>query len=160
MRSSMSRFHRFHIPEAIYFVTSKTHLNRKLFKDEKNAQILLNCIDNLRKEGRYLLLAFVIMPDHLHILLRPDGEQEISKIMHSIKRGSSRLINQMWSRKGPVWQRRFYERIIRDEKEFWEKVNYIYNNPVKAGLVESPEDYPYSSANPKIETDLERFVSP
>ena len=155
----MSRFHRFHIPEAIYFVTSKTHRNRKFFMDEKNAQTLLNCINNFRKEGRYLLLAFVIMPDHLHIILSPDGEEEISKIMHSIKRGCARLINQMWSSKEPVWQRSFYERIIRDEKEFWEKVNYIYNNPVKSGLVESPEDYAYSSANPKMETDLARFVS-
>ena len=80
--------------------------------------------------------------------------------MHSIKRGSSRLINQMWNRNGSVWQSSFYERIIRNEKEFWEKVNYVYNNPLKAGLVESPEDYPYSSANPQVETDLEEFLSP
>jgi len=108
-------------------VTTKTHGNREFFTNEENAQILLNCIGNFRKEGRYRLLAFVIMPDHLHIILRPDREEHISKIMHSIKRG-----------------------IIRDEKEFWEKVNYIYNNPLRAGLAEAPEDYPYSSANPKI----------
>jgi putative transposase len=156
----MSRFHRFHVAEAIYFVTSKTHGNRKFFANKRSAQILLDCIDNFRKEGRYLLLAFVIMPDHLHIMLKPNGKENISKIMHSIKRGSSRLINQMWSRKGPIWQRSFYERIIRDEKEFWEKVNYVYNNSLRAGLAESPEDYPYSSANPEIETDLEMFLSP
>jgi len=156
----MSRFHRFHTAEAIYFVTSKTRGNRRFFSDKRNSRILLNCIDNFRKKGRYPLLAFVIMPDHLHIMLKPNGNENISKIMHSIKRGSSRLINQMWSRKGPIWQRSFYERIIRDEKEFWEKVNYVYNNPLRAGLVESPEDYPYSSANPKVETDLEEFLSP
>jgi len=156
----MGKFHRFHISEAIYFVTSKTHRNREFFTNEENAEILLNCIENFRKEGRYRLLAFVIMPDHLHIMLEPNGKESISKIMHSIKRGSSRLINQMWNRNGSVWQSRFYERIIRDEKEFWEKVNYIYNNPLKVGLAEAPEDYPYSSANPKIETDLEKFLSP
>ncbi len=156
----MSRFHRFHITEAIYFVSTKTRGNRRIFSDKRNSQILLNCIDNFRKKGRYLLLAFVIMPDHLHIMLKPNGNENISKIMHSIKRGSSRLINQMWNRNGSVWQSSFYERIIRNEKEFWEKVNYVYNNPLKAGLVESPEDYPYSSANPQVETDLEEFLSP
>lgn len=156
----MGKFHRFHITEAIYFVTTKTHGNRKFFADERNAQILLNCINNFRKGKRFLLLAFVIMPDHLHIMLKPNGSENISKIMHSIKRGSSRLINQMWNRNGSVWQSSFYERIIRNEKEFWEKVNYVYNNPLRAGLVESPEDYLYSSANPKVETDLEEFLSP
>ncbi|KPJ48542.1 MAG: hypothetical protein AMJ41_04700 [candidate division Zixibacteria bacterium DG_27] len=156
----MGKFHRFYVPEAIYFVTSKTHGNRKFFANKRSAPILLNCIDNFRKEGRYLLLAFVIMPDHLHIILKPNAKENISKIMHSIKRGSSRLINQMLNRNGPLWQSGFYEQIIRNEKEFWEKVNYIYNNPLKAGLVESPEDYPYSSANPKVETDLEEFLSP
>lgn len=156
----MGKFCRFHVAEAIYFATTKTRGNKRFFSDKRNSQILLNCIGNFRKEGRYRLLAFVIMPDHLHIMLEPNGKESISKIMHSIKRGSSRLMNQMWNRNGSVWQRSFYERIIRDEKEFWEKVNYIYNNPLEAGLAKSPEDYPYSSANPKVETDLEEFLSP
>ncbi len=99
------------------------------------------------------------MPTHMHILLIPKNEYNISGIMHSIKRSSSRLINKQNNFKGPTWIPSFYEHITRNEEDFFEKLNYIYNNPVKAGLSSKPEDYNYSSANLKYKTDLETVLS-
>ncbi len=63
--------------------------------------------------------------------------------MHSIKRHSARVINQLRGKQGPLWQDERYDRIVRDENEFLEKWNYIRNNPVRLGLSDRPEDYPW-----------------
>jgi|GEM_PF-6585488 len=60
--------------------------------------------------------------------------------------------------KPKVWQESFYDHVIRNRKEFDERLNYLYNNPVKAKLVEKPEDYKYASATGKYEADLDGYV--
>ena len=88
------------------------------------------------------------MPDHVHVLAQPlprpgGGVFNLAEILHSVKRHSARRINQLRGTQGPLWQDERYDRIIRDEAEFLEKWNYIRNNPVKAELASSPEDYPW-----------------
>jgi len=128
-----------------------------MFKNKENAQMLQNCIYNFRKEGKYLLLSYVIMPTHFHALLVPDNKFNISQIMHSIKRGSSRLLSISGIKSGPIWLPSFYEHVIRNKLDFREKYNYIQNNPVEAGLAKWPADYEFSSANPTNENDLDKY---
>jgi REP element-mobilizing transposase RayT len=92
----------------------------------------------------YRLAASVVMPDHCHLLLRPLPEYSLSRVMKGIKGVSARLINQQRGSQWQVWQDESYDSIVRDWKEFEEKLVYILENPVRAGLVRAPEEYPAS----------------
>jgi len=153
----MSKFQRFYLKEHCYFVTSTIIGNVPVFSDEENARVLVNCMYNFRKQGRYLLLAFVVMPTHFHALLVPNGKYNISQIMHSIKRSSSRLLTLGGKKLGSIWLPSFYEHVIRNKKDFNEKFKYLLANPVKAGLVAKPEEYQFSSAKPVYETDFDKY---
>jgi REP element-mobilizing transposase RayT len=97
---------------------------------------------------RYDLLLSVIMPDHVHLLLYPRQKAlrvwyDLTEIMKGIKGVSARRINALLGTTGQVWQNESYDRIIRDEEEFEEKMRYIWTNPVKAGLTDNPEQYEF-----------------
>jgi REP element-mobilizing transposase RayT len=93
--------------------------------------------------------ACVVMPDHVHLLVSPfpvprgDGDYSLSEILHSIKSYSANKINKLLNRRAALWLDESYDRIMRDEKEFFEKWHYIRNNPVTWELVDFPEDYPF-----------------
>ncbi len=89
----------------------------------------------------YSLVAVVVMPDHVHLILRPLPGLDLSRIMKGIKGVSANLLNRARGTTGTVWQDESYDRIMRDEDEFNEKLNYMLNNPVKAGLCVAGEEY-------------------
>ena len=96
----------------------------------------------LSGDGRfYDLDALVVLPDHVHVLLVPRAGYSLSRIMKGIKGTTARRLNQLRRRRGAVWQDESFDRIVRGQKEFNEKVNYMYLNPVKAGLTDNPEIY-------------------
>jgi REP element-mobilizing transposase RayT len=95
---------------------------------------------------RYHLLAWVIMPNHLHVLIGIKPGFPLAGVLHSWKSFTAKRANRILGRTGPFWQAEFFDRYIRDEKHLEEAIHYIHNNPVKAGLVAQPEDWPYSSA--------------
>jgi REP element-mobilizing transposase RayT len=91
----------------------------------------------------FRLFAWVVMPDHVHLLLKPNPGMDLSQVMKGLKGVSARKINKHRGTKGHVWQDESYDRIIRDEEEFLLKLNYIALNPKKAGLVSGNEAYPF-----------------
>jgi REP element-mobilizing transposase RayT len=95
---------------------------------------------------RYELFAWVVMPNHLHFLLTRFEGFDLAGILHSLKSYTAHEANKMLSRKGQFWWEEYFDRYIRDADHFRKTVNYIENNPVKAKLCRSPEDWPYSSA--------------
>jgi len=102
---------------------------------------------------KYDLFFAVVMPDHVHMLFRPLRKEkgvwfDLAGIMKGIKGVSSRRINQVLGTKGRVWMRESFDRMVRDEKEFNVKVDYMYFNPVKAGLVSDPENYEFIIRRP------------
>ena len=92
-------------------------------------------------DRHYELFAASVMPDHVHLLLRPKPGDSLSRVMKGIKGVAARELNQRRAQKGTVWQDESFDRIVRDEAEFLEKLNYMYLNPVKAGLTDDPETY-------------------
>ncbi len=96
--------------------------------------------------ARYHLRAWVVMPNHLHLLLTPLPGHKLSKIMQSRKTYTAREANKILGRAGQFWQEDYFDRYIRDERHYFTTINYIENNPVKARLCERPADWPYSSA--------------
>jgi len=130
-----------------------------------------------------LLLGFVIMPEHFHLLTVPSENVKVAWIMQEIKKGSARLINKdrrsqaqgrarlpdlescrnrySGSSRTPdkVWMDEYYDYVIRSEVDLVKHLQYIFYNPVKRGLVESGEDYIWGSAPPTFENDLEKLIS-
>jgi len=95
---------------------------------------------------RYRLIAWVIMPNHGHILLSPFEGHRVSDIMHSIKSFTAHFANDLLKRKGRFWAKEYFDRYIRDQRHFANTLAYIENNPVKAELCKLPCEWPYSSA--------------
>jgi putative DNA methylase len=130
------------IDGSTYFVTFRT-VNLELPPEAR--KLTLNACRHFDGQ-RYTLWAAVIMPDHVHLLLQPKEIEagqwwSLSSLLHSIKSFTSKAINKLLTRKGSVWQDESFDRIVRDEKEFLEKWNYIRNNPVNKGLCKAPEEW-------------------
>ena len=101
----------------------------------------------LHLDGKhYRLAAWVVMPNHVHLLATPCEGHSLSRILHSIKSYTASEANRLLNRKGQFWMKESFDRYIRDAKHFAAAVAYIENNPVKARLCHKPEDWPYSSA--------------
>jgi putative transposase len=105
---------------------------------------LLEVIDSMRARGAFWLYAYVIMPDHVHFLLQPHN-LELESVMRATKSISAMRIMRSRGKRGPLWQPRYFDNITRHVREFWEKLEYIHNNPVAAGLAERAEDWRWSS---------------
>ena len=114
--------------------------------DEAEFECLARVIRERRKKHGFLLTAWVFLPDHWHAILYPPHPLTISRVMESIKVGSTLRINGRRREKGLLWQPRFFDRALRTVKEYHEKVQYLHQNPVEAGLVSRAEDWLWSSA--------------
>ena len=110
------------------------------------ADMVVAAIHDQETELRhYELHAYVVMPNHVHILITPCVE--VSKLMMSLKRFTAREGNRMLGLTGKAfWAEESYDRLVRDAEEFRRIENYIEHNPVKAGLVKEPEDFHWSNA--------------
>jgi len=132
-------------PGFIYFVTTKAWQSQPVFQVRENAEILVGCLAHYRDQGFYLLHEFVVMPNHIHLILTPAVDASLEKAMQLIKGRSSHDIHQQRGCKSPIWQSGFHEESIRNVEDYSRKVEYIRMNPVRAHLVEMPESWPFSS---------------
>jgi len=85
----------------------------------------------------------LVMPDHVHLIFAVLGSLALPGIMQGIKGVSSRRINQLLGRKGPLWQDESFDHVVRNYEWSQRKVDYVCQNPVRAGLVKCPDDYPW-----------------
>jgi len=132
-------------PGRAYFITWRCKDKKVL--DGKERTITLEAIKYWDAQ-KWQVFAAVVLADHVHVLAQTlpnpqGGAFDLAEILHSIKSFSAQRINQHRNFQGSLWQDERYDRIVRDEAEFLEKWNYIRNNPVKAGLAATPEDYPW-----------------
>ena len=115
-------------------------------------------IDSIHKGvglGHYDLQAYAVMANHVHLLIEP--KIEASRLMKSLKGATAREANRILGRTGePFWQKESYDHWVRNDMEFQRIRSYIDNNPVKAGLVELAEQYPWSSAGVEKSLDAAR----
>jgi REP element-mobilizing transposase RayT len=96
---------------------------------------------------RYRLSAWVVMPNHVHLLLTPQDGWPLSRIMKDMKSFTSREANKLLGRRGQFWMEDYFDRYVRDAKHFANAIAYIENNPVKAGLVKTASEWHFSSAH-------------
>jgi putative transposase len=117
------------------------------------AQLFLNVMQNNRSKGRFLIHEFVVMPNHFHLIVTPAAEVSLEKAIQYIKGGFSFLAKKELAFQHLIWQEGFTNHRIRDALDYQHHREYIHHNPVKAGLVKLPSEYPYSSAFPGMDLD-------
>jgi putative transposase len=130
-------------PTRTFFATTRTDRGRRLLQSERNAALLIDVLRSYVVAGKFELHDFVVMPDHVHVLVTVGSDMTIEKAVQLIKGGFSFRIKKEQGYLGEVWQRGFSEVRVNDEPSFLQHREYIAANPVKAGLVDSPEQYPY-----------------
>lgn len=140
-----------------YFLTMVTHRRKPLLVD--NIELLRYAFALSKKKYIYSIDAIVVLPDHLHMIITPKEATEYSKIISAIKRSfvygldektkeeaKAEISHAKYRRShAGIWQERFYEHTIRDEKDWLDKMEYIKNNPLKHELVQNSNEWKYTS---------------
>ena len=154
----MPKYRRAYFPGGTFFLTLVTYHRTPLFSQPENIARLRTALAKLRKEKPFEITGAVILPDHLHFLWTlPPGDTAYSYRVSRLKvlftrslRGTNSLPKNVSAsrrkhRESNVWQRRFWEHLIRDELDLEKHLDYIHYNPVKHGLVSCPHKWQYSS---------------
>ncbi|MGC2400279.1 MAG: transposase [Acidobacteriaceae bacterium] len=155
-----NRLHRYYGAGYLHFVTTSCYRRLPLLNQPHNRDLLLDVLERVRRRYRFVVLGYVVMPEHLHLLLSEPERGNPSKVMQAIKQGFARRLlarlraagdprqGSLWRApldEGHIWQARFYDFVVFSEKKRVEKLRYMHRNPVKRGLVLEPGQWQWSS---------------
>ena len=139
------RFHQSRLP---HFITFTCYRRRPHLSATDARNVFLKSLERTRVLYGMRVYGFVVMPEHVHLLVSEPDRGTIANAMQSLKISSAKRLCQVRSPGdpcSPIWQRRYYDRNVRDYDEFVEKLRYVHRNPVKRGLAARPEDWKWSS---------------
>lgn len=163
------------MPGECYFITTCIEGKRPLLADASAAQIVINALRWLRDQGRIRLLGFVVMPDHVHVALTLRSRAEarsnigpendvcgsdllvatLGEVMRSWKGFTGQKLVKELGIFAPVWQDGYYDSLLRDRRDFEKRLDYMHDNPRRRGLVTRAEEYPFSTAHPDYEKEID-----
>jgi len=129
-----------------FFATTTTAGGRAVLQTEAMANLFIDTLRTYVRAGKFTVHDFVVMPNHVHLLMTLPGNLSIEKAMQLIKGGFSYRVRRELSFSGEVWQRGFSDVRITDEESFRKHRDYIDRNPVRTGLASASDEYPYGSA--------------
>jgi putative transposase len=164
--------HRFYGGSDLHFLTFSCYRRRPFFRNEVHCDLFLKILERVRRRYRFAVLGYVVMPEHVHLLVSEPQRETLSTAIQALKLGvvrslhcssggsivappTSRKRSEKWGTPilhptgprvpNPFWQARFYDFNVWTEKKRIEKLRYIHRNPVARGLVASPEQWRWSS---------------
>ncbi|MDP8213310.1 MAG: transposase [Candidatus Zapsychrus exili] len=137
---------RLYYESSIYHVISRGNNRQKIFKDKRYKEYFLDILRRYKERYSFKIYGYVLMDNHFHIVIETIQKHNISKIMQGILLSYSVKYRKENEYVGYVWQGRFKSKIIESKEYILECLEYIHNNPVKASIVEYPEQYHFSSA--------------
>lgn len=140
----MSRRKRSHLPGTVFHLTSRTHRKELLFLNDALRDDIVDIIDKSLTRSDASLIAFTIMPNHLHVVVR-QGDAPLSQLMHPLCRGVARASQRRLKLKGHIFGDRFHDKECSGADHLREIVVYTHRNPVRARLCELPADWKWSS---------------
>jgi putative transposase len=160
----MPEYRRYYQNGATYFFTIVTFQRQPIFKEDSNVKLLMDCLDKIMRTHPFEINASVILPDHLHMIWTfPGHDCDFSTRWNLIKGNFSRGFkdsevistkSRLKKRERAVWQRRFWEHLIRDQNDYNDLCDYIHYNPVKHGYTNSPLEWKYSTFKQFVEKGL------
>ncbi|MGH9728409.1 MAG: REP-associated tyrosine transposase [Candidatus Acidiferrales bacterium] len=140
----MSRLRRLLESHRVFFIT--THFVPEVLPiADSERDIILQSLAETRARRKLMLLAYCLMPTHLHLLVAPSDDDRLSGVMREVKIRSAKRIQASRRTQKMVWQARYFDRIMRHRQELSETLEYIHLNPVKDGLVKTADKWPWSS---------------
>jgi len=139
-----------------HFVTFSCYRRQPFFNDCQTYDLFQICLERMRRRYQMLVYGYVVMPEHVHVLLNEPKKDTLADALHFLKLSFTKCFRSQVSaqKKGAnlghvqdvsFWQKRYYDRNVRNHEEFIAALKYIHRNPVKRSLVEKPEDWPWSS---------------
>ncbi|MGA2979242.1 MAG: transposase [Terriglobales bacterium] len=142
----------------LHFITCSCYQRQPLLGTSLRRDLFLSVLEQMRIRYQFVVAGYVIMPEHIHLLISEPQEKNPSTVMQALKLGfARRVLVQAKRRRNPaqtdlfdqapqhIWQKRFYDFNVWTEHKRIEKLRYMHRNPVKRGLVESPEFWRWSS---------------
>ena len=131
------------IANQIYLITVCCKNKESLFLNYEAARALSSTLHRVLQKQNSEILAWVVMPDHMHLLLQLSENELLSKTMNRINSCTAIAVNKALKRHSPVWQGAYHDHAIRDEEQLHTATHYLISNPIRASLVRKVADYPY-----------------
>ncbi len=143
-----SGLRRFHHSKQTHFITFSCYRRQARLRDPARCHLFLEKLEQTRLRFALRVYGYVVMPEHIHLLVSEPARGLLSTAIQSLKLAVAKRVRALGRaphEPAQFWQKRYYDRNLRDYEEFMEKLRYIHRNPVKRGLVPRPEDWPWSS---------------
>lgn len=134
------------IANGIYLLTTTTQDRRKWFADFAAGCAAARCFEDVQLLNGGRMLAWVLMPDHVHWLLQLGESNNLGEVVTRLKSASARQANRVLHRSGKIWAKAFHDHALRDDEDLQQVARYIAANPLRAGLVTRIGDYPFWNA--------------
>ncbi|MGB8804697.1 MAG: transposase [Chthoniobacterales bacterium] len=156
MHKHLQRLDRVWIEFPIYFITVCTFRRRPILARNAVAAVLVDELRAARERHGWVIGSYVVMPDHMHFFCASEYDvKTLSDFMREWKSWTSRRVNALLPRPTTaattLWQREFFDHILRSNESYAQKWDYVRDNPVRAGLVSSAEDWPYAGTVEDLE---------
>jgi len=134
---------RFHQSRQLHFLTFSCYRRRPNFRSPQSRTTFECALERVRQRYGLCIYGYVVMPEHVHLLMNEPERGTLAQALQSLKQGVARRLALRAA--DPFWQARYYDFNVWGEAKFGEKLRYIHRNPVQRGLVNRPEDWPWSS---------------
>jgi putative transposase len=160
MSPMTQRLHRYYGAGYLHFITTSCYQRRPLLASAHDRDLFLEMLEQVRRRFQFVVVGYVVMPEHVHLLVSEPRRSNPSMVMASLKQSFARRILQdlrsrnescrsrLWKESlqdGHIWQARFYDFVVFTEKKRIEKLRYMHRNPAKRGLVLEPQQWAWSS---------------
>jgi putative transposase len=129
-----------------HHIVQRGNNKEKVFLNREDYERYLSFLERYSEEKETTILAYCLMPNHVHLLARPSEGKGLAKMMQGVTLCYTQYFNRKRARSGRLWECRYHSAIIDGDRYLWAVSKYIENNPARAGIVKRPEDYVYSSA--------------
>ncbi len=134
---------RFQETGQVHYITFSCYQRRPNLRRDEACATFVAALERVRRDYGLCVYGYVVMPEHVHLLLNEPERNTFAQAIKSLKQGVARRL--ALRAKDSFWQARYYDFNVWSERKFVEKLRYIHRNPVKRGLVERPEDWRWSS---------------
>src|ERR1017187_539442 len=130
---------------SLHFITWRCYRRQPLLNSAARRDLLLTVLEKMRNRYRFAVIGYVVMPEHIHLLVSEPQVANPSTVVQAVKLGFSRRLTGAPDALHHIWQSRFYDFNLWSQRKAIEKLKYMHRNPVVRGLVQQPEEWRWSS---------------
>ena len=142
-----------------HHVTQRGNGRHEVFFTDNDRLVYLSLLQQHSRHLNLKILGYCLMPNHVHLIVMPHTQDSLPRALHQTHGRYATYLNSRRSASGHVWQGRYYSCPM-DDDHLWCALRYVERNPLRAGLVGRPEDYPWSSARSHVSSDCDPLVDP